>query len=386
MTKKGVGTASMIKVKYVVKLNNLCVYIFWSVLMIGKGLGLTSEHQEFRYISLLAFPFAAIKIFRTCWARKDLVRSIFLGLMGIAVWIFSAQTDVLIAAVVIIACKDIDIYKMFKLAFGIRATLFFTRTTLAVLGYLDMGYAPRYTSSEVYDVRYTLGYGQPNTTHYELFIITVLALLLWHNRMRLPHYLCLLGYNFYIFRYTDSRTGIVLIIVTLVLVYLTDRKPGILLEKFIGRIGKYAYIAGAFFSLMGCILYRKWPAFRMLGTFSSRFQTGLWVISSKSFSLFGMRDINTDLGMVEILYGRGIIVFITFLVAMTALMKSFSRRKMYTEEIIGIIYAVYNMMESCTTSILMNMMLLFIVWICYPSSKNSWCTKTSDDVHRAEIQ
>lgn len=361
----------MIKVKYIVRLDNLCVYIFWGVLMIGKGLGLTSEYQEFQYITLFAFPFAAIKIFRTPWTREDLFRNIFLGVTGIAVWIFSKKTDVLIAIIVIIACKNISIYKLFKLAFGIRATLFFTRTSLAILGYLDLEYAPRWYAGG-YDVRYALGYMQPNTTHYELFVITVLALLLWHNRMRLPHYLCLFGYNFFIFRYTDSKTGMVLIAVTLVLVYLTDRKPGILFGKPIRYIGKYAYIAGALFSLIGCILYRKWPAFRMLGTFSSRFQTGLWVISNRPFSLFGVRGVNTDLGMIDILYGRGIIVFIVFLVAMTALMKRFSQKNMYTEEIIGIIYAVYTMMESYTTSILMNMMLLFMVWICYPASKNAW--------------
>lgn len=374
----------MIKMKYTIRLNNLCVYIFWGVLMVGKGLGLTSKYQEFRYITLLAFPFAAIKIICTRWTREDLIRSIFLGLTGVAVWLFSTQTDVLIAAVVIIACKDINIYKMFKLAFGVRATLFFARTSLAILGYLDMGYAPRYASSGAYDVRYTLGYGQPNATHYELFVITILALLLWHNRMRLLHYLCLLGYNFFVFQYTDSRTGMVLITITLALVYLSDRKPGILLKKFIGYIGEYAYIAGAIFSLMGCILYKTWPAFRMLGTFSSRFQTGLWIISNKSFSLFGMQSVNTDLGIINILYGRGLIVFLAFLVAMTALMKIFNRRKMYTEEIIGIMYAVYTMMESYTASILMNMILLFMVWLCYPSSENSWCANTADDARRVE--
>lgn len=86
----------MIKMKYTIRLNNLCVYIFWGVLMIGKGLGLTSKYQEFRYITLFAFPFAAIKIICTRWTREDLIRSIFLGLTGIAVWLFSTQTDVLV--------------------------------------------------------------------------------------------------------------------------------------------------------------------------------------------------------------------------------------------------------------------------------------------------
>lgn len=64
--------------------------------------------------------------------------------------------------------------------------------------------------------------------------------------------------------------------------------------------------------------------------------------------------------MISILYGHGMIVFGFFIITMTLLLKKFHRQEQYTEEIIGIAYALYNMMESSSLSCLMNVMWLFL--------------------------
>lgn len=347
-----------VRKKYTIKLQNMCVYVFWAILMVGKGLGLTSRNYEFRYMTAAALLLVFVKILTSRWSREGLVRSICLGLIGVAVWIKSGETDILLTMVIIISCKGIDIYKLFQIGVYIRAGLFLLRTSLAILNVTDMQ-PMRYTRDET-GVRYALGYGHPNTTQYELFMIIMMIVLVWRYKMKLWHWLCLCGYNFFIFKYTGSRTGAFLICLVLLFTYLVNRNPASLVGKAVKHFGEYAYIIGAVVSFLMCLLLDKVPLLQSLGTFSSRFFTGRWVMRNMNLSLLGVSGVETDLGMVSILYGHGLIVFIFFIVTMTLLMKSFRQKKMYTEEIIGIAYALYNMMESSSLSCLMNIMWLFL--------------------------
>lgn len=347
-----------IKNTHTIELPTMCVYIFWATLMVGKGFGLTNQDYEFRYMTMAVLVLVFIKIVTSRWSREKLIRSICLGLIGIAVWIRSEETDILLTMVIIISCKGIDIYKLFRISVYIRAVLFFVRTSLAILNFADMQ-PMRYTRDET-GVRYALGYVHPNTTQYELFVIIALILIIWHDRMKLWHFLLVCGYNLFIFQYTGSRTGAFLTCLVLLLTYLANRSPVNMTRKIIAYFGEYAYIIGATVSFLMCLLLDRIPLLQSLGTFSSRFFTGRWVMRHMNLSLFGIPGAATDLGMISILYGHGMIVFGFFIITMTLLLKKFHRQEQYTEEIIGIAYALYNMMESSSLSCLMNVMWLFL--------------------------
>lgn len=336
--------------------------------MIGKGLGLTSRDSIFRVITFAVIPFVAVRLATSRWTQKELMACIVLNLIGIAVLIFSGDTSILLTTITITACKDMDIYKIFKLSFWIRGITFVVMTSLAISRKIDIQYRVRYFNGEI-DERYALGYDQPNAAHYALFVVVVLALIAYHNRMKLYHYAALLAYNLFIFKYTDSRTGVLLTAMVLILVYILDRWHVLTLRRLIERLGKYSYIAATAGSFIICFLFATVPFLQSFETLSSRFATGTEVIRNNSLSLFGKPGIVTDFGYIAILYGNGIIVFALFLIGMSLLLKMCQKYNMYVESAVMIVYAIYTLSEAYTSSVLMNLCLMLLACIIYPKSK-----------------
>ena len=336
--------------------------------MVGKGLGFTGRDSIFQIITFAALPFAALKLALSKWTRKELLVCIILNLIGVAVWIFSGDTSILLTTITVTACKDMDIYNIFKLSFWIRGIIFVVMTSLAIARKIDIQYRVRYFNGEI-DVRYALGYDQPNAAHYTLFVVVVLALIAYHNRMKLYHYAALLAYNLFIFKYTDSRTGVSLTALVLILVYILDRWHVLTLRRLIERLGKYSYILATVGSFAICFLLATVPLLQSFETLSSRFATGTDVIRNNSLSLFGKPGIVTDFGYIAILYGNGIIVFALFITGMTLLFKMCQKYNMYVESAVMTVYAIYTLSEAYTGSVLMNLCLMFLACIIYPKSR-----------------
>lgn len=351
------------------EIGGVCFYVFWTVLLIGKGLGYTGTDNIFRYMTLAVIPFAIIKLAVSEWTQKEFLICVCLNLLGIMVWFFSHDASILLTIIAITSCKEIDLYKLFKFTFWIKGIMFVAVTSLAILGVTDIQYSPRYYSSTVYDVRYALGYQQSNATHYTLFIVVVLALMVYHKKMRLYHYMALWAYNFFIFHYTDSRTGMLMSTFVLLMTYIADRRSGVLLKKLVRCSGKFVYIIGAIGSIVICYLFAKLPILRSFGTLSSRFATATQLMTNTSLSLFGKPDIVTDFGYIAILYGGGMIVFFLFLIAVTNLMQKCAKKNMYIEMIVLIAYSIYTLSEAYTSSILMNVSLILLTWIIYPRNE-----------------
>ena len=345
------------------------IYIYWLILLIGKGLGFSSADEIFRNMVFIAIPFVAIKLLISKWTKKDLIICISFNVLGILIWFFSKDADILLTTLTITACKDENLYNLLKLSFWVKGIMFVIVTSLAILGVTDMQLDPRYYSSSVFDVRYALGYGQPNTAQYTLFIIIVLAVLCYHKKMNIFHYSILLSYSIFIYQYTDSRTGIIMSVAFLLFTYYAERKSGFVLRSILKICGEYAYIIGAIISFTICFMFIKIPLLSSFGTLSSRFKTGTSTLLNNNISFFGIPNIETDFGYINILYGSGLIFFIVFLIGMTQLNKKFIKQNMYIETITLIIYAIYTLAESYSSSILMNVSLLFLTWAIFPKSK-----------------
>lgn len=356
----------MVDKKIKINLASICFYMFWMTLLIGKGMGYSSSDAVFRYMTFAVIPFAAFKLLLTHWYRRELVWCIFLNIIGLVVWIFSGEADILLTTIAITSCKNIDLYKLFKVSFWIKGLFFFIRTSLAIAGVIDKQIAYRWNADKIYDIRYALGYEQPNATHYTLFVIVALALLVYRKRMELFHYIILMIYNLYIYSYTLSRTGVAMISIILVLGYICGKRSGILVYKGVRFWGQYAYIVGATGSFLICFLFEKVEFLQSFGNLSSRFMTGTRVIKNNPLTLFGVSDVVTDFGYIAILYGSGIVVFGLFIVGMSLLLMRFAKYNLYMESIVLVAYAVYTLSESYSSSVLMNVGVFFLAWIIYP--------------------
>lgn len=346
-----------------------CFYVFWIVLMIGKGLGYTSSAAAFRIMTWAVLPFAVLKMALTKWTRNELIICFLLDMLGIAVWISSGSADILLTAVAVTSSKGIDIHRIFKLTFWIRGVMFLVRSSLFILGVLEDTVSYRYSSGIVSE-RYALGYGHPNSAQYTLFIIVALALILYGSRMKWWHYLVLFIYDFFIFSYTDSRTGFFITAACLAAGFLISRKPFARLRRWTCILGIYIWILGAVFSFAVCFLFSGSQWMQSQGTLTSRFRDGFEFMTSYRLSLFGLADINSDFGYIDILYSRGIITFVLFMAGFIIMGKIFQKKGMYMESLILSAYAVYTLLESYSASILMNFLLLYFSCLIFRKNRD----------------
>lgn len=345
-------------------MENFFFYSFWLILLIGKGLGFTASSPLFQKMTWIAIGFAFIKLLMTRWDKKSLIICVLLNSLGILILLFSHETAPLLTSIAITSSKDIDIHKLLKVSFWIKMVFFLVVTSLAILGYIDNQEGIWF--SGIIRVRYGLGYGHPNSTHYTLFIIVSLCILIYHNKMNLFHYAVLFGYNYFIYRYTFSRTGFYLTILILILSYFSDKKFGKYILKSSYWICDKAYLMGCFLSIALCLYYSQKGMGSQFDTAVSRFLTGFRIINSNRLNLFGTYNIDTDLGYIKILYGHGLIALIILILGLTKLMKLMKNYQFNIELIILIVYSLYTFMEAATMSILMNLSLIFLSFILYP--------------------
>lgn len=160
--------------KLTISVTKSLFYIFWTLLLVGKGLGMTSSNTVMVSITWVAIVFAILKLIATKWKKQELVISGALLILGLLVFMKTRDAAVLLTIMTICAAKDIDLRELFKYSFWFKFGMFFVRTSLALANVIDRQVLVRYDSGDIHTVRYALGYGQPNATHYTLFVILVL--------------------------------------------------------------------------------------------------------------------------------------------------------------------------------------------------------------------
>ena len=345
---------------------DICFYIFWAFLQLGKGLGLVASDSTFLVLVACGLPFALGKLLLTRWGSISFGKFLALNVIGIIAMVVSSETTYWLTIFCITVTRGVDLKKALKVNLFVRGPLFVVRTGMAILGFADIERRYRFSGSVITGIRYGLGYHHPNTTQVELFLLIVVLLLLYGKKMKWPHYLMVLAYNYLIYSYTDSRTPFVLAMVYIVGVWLIHFSKGRTLRSLIKLWSNSAWVICMAFSAIGCILYFISPSFRSLGTFASRFQTATTTMTVKSLPLFGIKGVYTDLGYVYIIYNGGVILATLFFVGINVLVGKLRKRNEKVLLWALSLMAVFAILEHSVFSVLTNGLLLFLRDVIYP--------------------
>lgn len=341
-----------------------CFFVFWCMLMLGKGFGLDATDHIFRLMTWVGIAFAAAKLILTKWDRRSLICCVVINVLGILIFLKTRTASVLLTCLAITAMKDIDLGRVFRVSFWIRALTFAVRVGLAILGIMDKGMQYRWENG-VMTVRYGLGYGHANATQYTLFIILALAILIYRNRLRWHHFLGMFCANLVLFFYTDSRTGFLMITLLLGLAFLMTTPRASRWYKWLRIAAINAFWVGAVFSIVTALLSLRVGWLNEMGTLSARFLTSRNIMLAHSVPLLGIEGITTDFGYINILYADGIIFWGLFIAGYTALAYKLDARTMIFEYVVLLCYGVYVLSEAYNDSVLMNVSLLLLPLLIY---------------------
>ncbi|WP_029322911.1 hypothetical protein [Butyrivibrio sp. AE3004] len=242
---------------FITKLRNIFLYAALTIelfLMIYERstLPLSSPKQIFR----ISFAFTVLALLLTHYSLKQWIVIAIVGIVSVIGYKVTGNNDLLRFSLFVIACKDADLLKMLKYIFAVTLAGLVVIVAASVLGIAgDVKLVYDYGREVGDEVRYTFGFGHPNTLQSVIFSVTVLLIYLIKDFDKLRRNVIMLAalvFNVLIYFLTYSRTGTALTIFTIVLAYLVYEFEPL-------KNTKLLYIAGIL-TLGACISFSVWAA------------------------------------------------------------------------------------------------------------------------------
>lgn len=302
-----------------VKAGELFYYFFLIITMGAKGIGLTEGQRVFTLCLITGYFCFLLKLLFTEYSLKEWCVNIVLLLIAGLIRKSSGETAALAAVCMVIGMKDVSLIRVMKLTLGIWGSTFLFSVLRGVLGMGDgvvvvhskLGLGPV--------IRYSLGYTHPNVLHVTYFVVVMLliySLKMTGKRLWVLAGLLFLG-NLYIFLYSVSYTGIIIVTFYLCMsLYLDARKRLSYVEKILIQcIAPFCII----FPIAGPLLItgRAFDFFNRL--LSTRFQLVYYFFHTFRLSLFGTRTVTPsdahltlDSSFAYLLMYYGVIAFVLF--------------------------------------------------------------------------
>lgn len=169
------------------------------------------EGQLFR----LTFLLAAVKILFTKYTRKEWITIFLFGIMGFLSYKLTGRNEILRIVVFVAACKNVDMKRLLKIVFFSTLIGCMLLVLLSVTGIYGRLAIEADFGRGYLQTRYCLGLGHPNALHCMFMMLMLLGLYLYNDRMKWYYYIMLFLLNYGLYLLTDSKTGVILTICTI---------------------------------------------------------------------------------------------------------------------------------------------------------------------------
>lgn len=269
------------------RIDELFYYLFIILVMGAKGIGLSEGQRLFTCCLLLASLCWAVKMCLTGYSIKEWILTVLLLGLGFLIWRRTGEKAAAAAFMVILGMKKVPLKRLMKVCLAVWGLTFLFSLSRGLLGLYDgvvvvhekLGLGPI--------VRYSLGYTHPNVLHVTYFIIMLLLLYVLRpkgKKLYLTAALLFVG-NLYIFLYSISYTGMVIVTAYLLLILYFDFRGKISLpEKGLALLFFLFCVA---FPIAGPFLLTG-KAFNFFNNLlSTRFELVYNLFSENQISLFG---------------------------------------------------------------------------------------------------
>lgn len=272
--------------KHIVKLSELCFYIFFLSLLFAKGIGLYDGQTIFKVFLIIAFIGWMGKMLLTKYLLWEIPLYGLLILLGGAVYLTSHDKGALFVILLLCSLKNMDLKKIFKvgtvtwiLSFGmlfILTSLHIVDSAFKVHDRLGMGRI----------IRWNLGYAHPNVLHISYFVLVCFLIYLLNEKIRIYHLLLLELGNLYVFMYSLSTTGFLVTTICLVLVfYWSVRKGFCKVEQILIQL----CLPLCLFLSFGAPLLFKGRLFDILNKLlNTRLELSKWFLQNQQIKLLGV--------------------------------------------------------------------------------------------------
>ncbi len=375
----------------------LAVMIEVIVVLIDKSAYINPiEGILFRITFLLCFA----KVCLTKYSVKEyVVMALFLGLGAIS-YFATERNEIVRIVMFIAACKNVDMQKCLKMVFYMTLAGCLAIITLSLFGFGgDIALTQDYGRNGV-ETRYTLGMGHPNALHCMFWALTVLGLYLYGEKIKWYGYFVIAGLNVSLFLLTDSKTGFLMTLFSVVytaVIYLGKSNS---FKKFCSIASILVTAASIGLSVICAAgayhVYNYWWSIdkgfiptlfvKIDKILTERIHelvgTVRWEGTTRTWTLFSEPRNNYyfDMGWVRLFYWYGIIPACVFIIVLFVVLWYCYKKKKYAAIMMIVSFAIYTIVEAHAVSVyLARNYVLFLIgscWsaiVCGEKNENSIC-------------
>lgn len=353
------------------KIGNLCFWIALVIesviVMIDKSAYINPwEGKLFR----LTFVLFCIKVITTQYSKKEWIAIAIAGILVSISYLVNDKDEVVRAAVFVISCKNIDVKKILKVVLGITlagSVILFVLAASGTFGAMTMtanfGRGP---FPGIVETRYCFGMGHPNAFQCMMYMMTVLCLYIYIERMKWYHFVLLFLINVITYHYTDSNTAMLVIGATIIGAAIMKYVPILKNLKWIYWLSAAFVLALVIFSAVGSYTGRETQFMYDLDqVLNGRFQYAHAIENARveNWTLFSNRS-NTeffDQGFIRLFYWYGIIPGIMYVLANLYLIYQSYKKRDYMLLIIVVGFSLFSLMEAHLISVYILRNYLFVL-------------------------
>lgn len=361
--------------------------LFFIILSIAKGLGMDSGDTAFILIGLFSGVFLLTHVLSQGYTRRELGIIFIFVTLGIVTLIFSKKITILITIIAIVFAKNIPLNRLIEVVFKFKILAFIVTIVLSLLGIIENNKSFRFMENGDVITRYALGFPHANVTYLNFFIIVLLYLYIYYDKVKLRNYVVILFLSMLLYKITDSRTGIISVIISLIIpVVLKNKKiiKNVITRKIIIFLpiicGGFSVFSGIYYSSGNLVLQKINQAL-----------TGRIELASKFLSLYKVKPfgqvivegsnlngsyLRIDNGYISLLLAYGIISFMVFIILETKLLKKYMLEERYREILLIVSFLIYGITEVYIYNIFVNISLIFLCELLYkPISNEKYLSK-----------
>ena len=347
--------------------------ICFGLIAFMKGFGMASGDYVYRVAFLMTIPLIGARMMSQKYTETELLSLCIILFSGMMNYILTGQTIVLFSAIFLSCVKRLDFHRIAVATLkgrilGICAALAFLLTGIRddVLSYQ--------WRDDVYNVilRHSLGFDHPNVAHETFTIIVIILAYVYYNRMNLFLVAIIAMLNHLLFSFTLSRTGYLMVLITLALSLII--KSGKFQRIF--RFGFYCFYPTVLVaSFLTAYFYTPGG---VLGTLD-RLLTGRLLLAHMAMmnyvpAIFGNAQnvgITLDNGYIRLLYEGGLIPFMWFVYYTMKLNAFLYRADKQKEQFLFFLMNIYAITEGFWIAPSVNLSILLIGQVLFCEHKRA---------------
>ena len=322
----------------------------------------------------LTFLIFGLKVLLTRYSLREWISLAVLLGVGFLSYRAVDSNNVIRIVMFLAACKGIDIQKALKYIFWVTLGGVLFLIALSIVGALgSIAVTEDFGRGEI-ETRYCFGLGHPNTLHTMVFVLMVLGLVIYQQRLKWYGFLLLFLGNIGLFFLTTSRTGLLMGLGALLLFLLLHYCPALFEKRMVYIVGGLLVLACVILSLavstVGIeFVEGKYPLLhRIDAMLTGRIYYMSFITDITRFGLLSNAENSAyfDMGWIRVFYWYGFIPAFLYVAGNLAAIKEAFRKQDGAEMLLFVIFAVYTVMEAHLVSVYLarNYLLIFIAEGC----------------------